>query len=351
MLGACEASRPLTKSVTLKDIARATGVHVSTVSRALDARLYTSLTQDVVERVRSTAKNMGYRPNRLASSLRTKRTMSIGVILPDITNAMFPPIVRGIESVLEPLGYTSIIVNTDNERDRERKLIGVLIERGVDGIIHAAPRVSAPEIAEIYEAGTPVVTTNRRVSDGNIPSVVNDDADGIRQLLTHLIEAGHKRIAHIAGPQTSSTGYARLKAFRQIARQRGIDSSAKVIRTATKFDEAEGQRCTRELLKADSRLTALLCANDRLALGAIQELSALGKSCPADISVTGFNDVQFLDMIPPGLTTIRVAQFDAGRISAELILRMINDKAETVPTTTVLPVRLISRGSVAKPRK
>jgi len=337
----------LTKSVTLKDIARATGVHVSTVSRALDPKLSSSLTRDVVDRIRNAAKDMGYRPNRLASGLRTKRTMSVGVMLPDITNAMFPPIVRGIESVLEPLGYTSIIVNTDNDRERERKLIGVLIERGVDGIIHAAPRVSAPEIAEVYEAGTPVVTTNRRVSDGNIPSVVNDDADGIRQLLTHLIAAGHKRIAHIAGPQTSSTGLARLKAFRSIARAHGLDASNKAIRTATKFDEAEGRRCARELLESDDTFTAILCANDRLALGAIQELADLGKSCPADISVTGFNDVQFLDMIPPGLTTIRVAQFDAGKISAELLLRMMNNKTETVPTTTVLPVYLISRGSVA----
>src|SRR5580704_13291283 len=122
------------KRITLKDIARATGVHVSTVSRALDPVERKAITEEVVNRIRASADMLGYRPNRIAAGLRTKRTMTVGVMIPDITNVIFPPILRGIESVLEPLGYASIIVNTDNKRDRESRLLDVLRDRGVDGI-------------------------------------------------------------------------------------------------------------------------------------------------------------------------------------------------------------------------
>ncbi|MGI1663365.1 LacI family DNA-binding transcriptional regulator [Palleronia sp. KMU-117] len=340
----------MSKTVTLKDIARETGVHVSTVSRALDPDAHKSLTDEVVERVRVTAERMGYRRNRLASGLRTKRTMTVGMMLPDITNTLFPPIVRGVESILEPKGYASIIVNTDSDPDRETKLVEVLLERGVDGIIDAAAHRSDPRIVELSRQGVPIVTVNRQIDGSAIPSVVNDDAQGIRVMLRHLHDHGHRRIAHIAGPQSLSTGLLRLNTFEQTARELGLDLPREATVLAARFDEEEGRRCTDHLLRQNWKFTAILCANDRLALGALDMLNKRGIACPGDVSVTGFNDLPFLDLVPPGLTTIRVQQFDVGRLAAELLMKMMNDPKAPIPTTTILPVKLIERGSVARPK-
>lgn len=342
-----KATKP-SKAVTLKDIARETGVHVSTVSRALDPNAKTSLTHEVVGRIRAVAERMGYRPNRLASGLRTNRTMSIGLVLPDIENTLFPPIVRGAESILEPAGYTSIIVNTDGDRAREAKLADVLLEHGVDGIIHAAPYRNDPHMNEVTQQGMPMVTVNRQIDRSDIPSVINDDAGGIATMLRYLFDAGHRRIAHLAGPKNLSTGRDRRDAFLSTAKELGLELPPEAVSVSSHFHEDEGRRCTRELLDSGYPFTAILGANDRLALGAIEELNNSGLKCPKDVSVTGFNNIPFLNLIPPGLTTIQVQQFDVGRIGAELLVKMMREPETTVPRITVLPVKLVVRGSVAK---
>lgn len=336
------------KRVTLKDIARATGVHVSTVSRALDPIERKSITEEVAARVQAAAEKLGYRPNRIAAGLRTNRTLTVGVMIPDITNLIFPPILRGIESVLEPLGYASIIVNTDSEREREVRLLDVLRDRGVDGIIHAAVLRSDPSIARAAEDGLPVVTLNRRVENSTIPYVINDEDGGICAMLQHLRALGHRRIAHIAGPQDLSTGQLRLAAFRTAAADQALEVDEKLIVTATRFDERDGSRCMNALLDRGEPFTAVLCANDRLALGAIETLFARGIDCPRQISVSGFNDMPMLEQIRPRLTTVRIEQYGAGQAAARTLLRLLNEDAPgEVPIETVLPVELVIRDSTA----
>jgi LacI family transcriptional regulator len=336
------------KRITLKDIARATGVHVSTVSRALDPVERKAITEEVVNRIRASADMLGYRPNRIAAGLRTKRTMTVGVMIPDITNVIFPPILRGIESVLDPLGYASIIVNTDNKRDRESRLLDVLRDRGVDGIIHAAVLRSDPAIAKAADDGLPVVTLNRKMEYSNIPYVINDEEAGICEMLRHLHDLGHRHIAHLAGPQDLSTGQLRLAAFREAAKKLSIEFRADLVVTATRFDETEGARCAQVLLSSEKNFTAILCANDRLALGAIDGLRERGIDCPRQISVTGFNDMPFLDLIRPKLTTVRIQQHSAGRTAANILLQLINPETSVdVPIETILPVELVIRESTA----
>ena len=336
----------MNKPVTLKDIAKEMGVHVSTVSRALDPNTRTSLSEQLVKRIQDTADRLGYRPNRLASGLRTRRTMTVGLVIPDITNRLFPRIVRGVESVLEPKGYAAIIVNTDNQLEREGKLIDVLLERGVDGIIHAAAERTDPAVMDAMRRGVPLVTVNRQIEGASVPAIVSDEASGIEAVARLLFDHGHRRIAHVAGPQSLSTGLVRREAFDRIALKLGLDAPPEAIVCATRFDEAEGRRCTDELLGSGWRCTAILCANDRLALGALEVLRQRGLHCPGDISVTGFNNSPVLDLIPPGLTTVKVARYDAGVLSARLLLQMMTEPEATVPRTTILPVSLIERGSV-----
>ncbi|AOF93717.1 LacI family DNA-binding transcriptional regulator [Sinorhizobium sp. RAC02] len=336
------------KRITLKDIARETGVHVSTVSRALDPVERKAITEEVAARVQAAAEKLGYRPNRIAAGLRTNRTLTVGVMIPDITNLIFPPILRGIESVLEPLGYASIIVNTDSEREREVRLLDVLRDRGVDGIIHAAVLRSDPSIARAAEDGLPVVTLNRRVESSSIPYVINDEDGGICEMLRHLRALGHRRIAHIAGPQDLSTGQLRLAAFRTAAADQALGVDENLIVTATRFDEQDGARCMAALLASGVPFTAVLCANDRLALGAIEALRARGIDCPREISVTGFNDMPMLDLIRPRLTTVRIEQYGAGQVAAKTLLRLLNaDDPKDVPVETIMPVELVIRDSTA----
>lgn len=338
------------KNVTLKDIARATGVHVSTVSRALTPNGRASLSPEVVERVRKTAEEMEYRPNLLASGLRTSRTMTVGVMIPDITNMLFPPIVRGVESFLETHGYASILVNTDSDADREMRLMNVLRERGVDGVINAAVLNDDPRM-EQFAADIPCVTVNRKLENSTIPSVISDDVGGVRMMVKRLLKAGHTCIGHIAGPPDLSTGVDRRAAFEAAMREQGHDDPASLVATAFRYTEDEGTRCADELLDRVDSLTAILCANDRLAIGALQALTARGLSCPDDISLTGFNDIPFLDLIPPGLTTVQILQFDIGRTAAEILVKMMTSPDKRVPSVTILPVSIVERGSIGPAKR
>ena len=339
------------RKVTLRDIAAAAGVHVSTVSRALDPATSGTLSEELVARIRAIAADTGYRRNHIASSLRTRRSMTVGVVLPDISNWIFPPMVRGIERVLEEAGYATFIVNTDNLVAHEERLISVLRERGVDGLLHAAVLRDSPLITALAAEGLPIVTLNRRIDDTEIPCVINDEHAGIRMMVSHLVDNGHSQIAAISGPQALSTGMMRQRALLATLAGMGLSQPACSHAEADGFSEAEGRRCCAELFDRGNHFTAILCANDRLALGAMAELQARGLSCPDDISLTGYNDMPFLDMIPPGLTTVRIEQAEAGRVAAELLVRMMRDGAADVPLETVLPVRMIRRGSVIPPRR
>ena len=339
----------MASSVTLKDIARATGVHVATVSRALDRNARRSISEEVVQRVVAAAERMGYRPNRMAMGLRTRRSMTVGIMLPDITNTLFPPMVRGIESVLEPLGYASILVNTDDDAEREQRMMQALLDHGVDGIIDAAPSRADPAVDRLAGDDVPIVTANRKIESGRVPAVISDEASGIALVFTRLYEAGHRRIAHIAGPETLSTGIVRRRAFEDNARGLELPLPEGAIVATSRYTEDEGRRAAAELIR-EGDYTAFLCANDRLALGALEALRDHGLECPIDVSVTGFNDIPLLDHITPGLTTVRILKFEVGRFAAELLVRLMSEPETQVPSSTVLPVELIERDSIAPPK-
>jgi LacI family transcriptional regulator len=343
------------RKTTLKDIADTIGVHASTVSRALDPKTRHLITATIAERIVAAARERGYRPNAIASSLRTRRSMTIGVVVPDITNAIFPPILRGIEDTLTPHGYIAMIANSDSDPKRESVLIDALRARGVDGLILASARREDPAISRAVEEGIPVVTVNRRVDDSSVSSVTNDEASGIGLAVRHLIELGHRQIAHIAGPRALSTGLMRHQAFLTALRGGGIASDCELIASSNAFNEAEGERCCRSLLDLNAvpgtrRFTAIVCANDRLAIGAIRTLRADGHACPHDVSVSGYNDMDFVDRIDPPLTTVRIQKREAGARAADILLDRLTEPQHE-PQHVVLPVELIVRGSTATIRR
>ena len=339
------------RRTTLKDIADAIGVHASTVSRALDPRTRHLITAEIAERIVAAARELGYRPNAIASSLRTRRSMTIGVVVPDITNAVFPPILRGIEDTLTSRGYIAMIANSDSDPERESILIDTLRARGVDGLILASAQREDPAISRAVEEGIPIVTVNRKVEDPNISSVTNDEASGMALAVGHMVGLGHRAIAHIAGPQLLSTGLMRYQAFLAALRAHGIEPERDLMTFAAVFNEAEGERCCRALLDLGTaprarRFTAIVCANDRLAIGAIKALRERGLACPQDVSVSGYNDMPFVDRIDPPLTTVRIQKREAGARAAMLLLERLSNPQRGA-AHLVLPVEMVVRDSTA----
>lgn len=332
------------RQVTLKDVAKAAGVHVSTASRALDPNNRHLITQKAAERIIEISRQIGYRHNAAAASLRTAKTRLIGVVVPDITNLIFPPIVRGIEDSLAEGGYLALIVNTDGDARRGDLLISTLQERGVEGFILASVALEDSAVAKLIEEGVPVVTVNRRIGDNSASSVVHDENEGVRRALTHLVSLGHEHIAHIAGPQRFSTGAERYAAFQHHCEELSLPVSADLVAFAEMYNEAEGERCVEELLVQGRHFTAILCANDRLAIGAIEALHRRGIVCPDDVSVTGYNDMPMVDRLKPPLTTVRIGQYKIGFEAGAMLAKMIESGTRAV-SHVVLPVEMVIRNS------
>ena len=333
--------------VTIREVAERVGVHPSTVSRVLNPVTRGRITPEVVDKVITVANELGYRPNQAARGLRTNRTSTIGVLIPDITNPLFPPIIRGIEDGLGANGYTAILGNTDNIVSREMDAVATMRARQVDGLILATARRDDPLIAECLKDKLPVVLVNRTADADGVSSIVNDDALGISLAVRHLKELGHRRIAHIAGPRTLSTGNARREGFLSVMGAKELLPDQKLIAETNAFSEDEGLRAAAQLISDGREFTAIVAANDLLALGAYEAIADAGLSCPGDISVTGFNDMPFVDRLSPPLTTIRIPHYELGREAARRLVELIQTPDSPARATTLRP-ELIVRGSTAE---
>jgi LacI family transcriptional regulator len=335
-------------SVTIRDVARVAKVHPGTVSRALNVETRGLVNQETAARVLRAAQELGYRPNPIARGLKTNRSFTIGVLIPDITNPLFPPILRGIEDRLEAAGYTALIVNTDNDPERERSHVQAMRARQVDGFISATARLDQEFLAGLAADGLPLVLVNRSFENRSVPAVTVNDRQGIRLAVEHVAKLGHRRIAHVAGPQNISTGHRRYLGFLEAMRTAGLDVADEQVRFSEAFTEDEGARVCAELLAAFDDLTAIVAANDRLAIGCYDALEVRGLGCPDDVSIVGFNDMPFVDRLRPGLTSVRVPQREIGTEAADLLLQRLADGSQT-PREILLEPTLVIRGSTAPP--
>lgn len=337
------------RTTTLRDVAEAAGVHPATASRALNPATRGLVNVDTARRVLKAAEALEYRPNPIARGLKTSKSGTIGLVIPDLTNPLFPPIVRGIEDVLGPAGYSGLIVNTDNDQDRERAQIETLRSRQVEGLIVATARLHHPLLEQLQRQGVRMVLVNRRAHDIDVPSVTPDDETGVSLAIKHLMELGHRRIAHLAGPQTTSTGVVRSRAFQQAVSEHGLASDPELILDCNVWNEAEGARALRELLDSGTEFTAVLAGNDLIALGCYDVFAERGISCPDDISVVGINDMPFLDKLRPPLTSVAVPQHQLGVEAARMLLESI-EEPERPNRSVLLPLSLTVRDSTAPPR-
>jgi LacI family transcriptional regulator len=332
--------------VTLRDVARMAGVHPATVSRALNEETRMLVNEETARRVLKAAEELDYQPNPIARGLKTNRSYTIGVLIPDLTNPLFPPILRGIEDGLEIASYTPLVANTDNDPERELLDSQTMRARQVDGIVAATARRDHRLHDALIEAGIELVLVNRRQAELPVSSATADDRMGMRLAVEHLISLGHDRIAHLAGPLDYSTGLDRYEGFHETMRAAGLEPEPALVRVAEAFTEAEGARLCRQLVEEGLDFTAVAAGNDLIALGCYDVFAEHGLRCPEEISVVGFNDMPFADRFQPPLTTIHIPHYEIGGAAAELMLeRLQNPDAD--PRDVRLEPSLVVRGSTA----
>jgi LacI family transcriptional regulator, galactose operon repressor len=333
---------------TLRDVALMAGVHPATASRALNPQTRPLVNADTARKVLRAAESLGYQPNPIARSLKTAKTTTVGMVIPDLTNPLFPPIVRGAEDVLSAAGYNAWIANTDNDPRREEAQIESLRSRQVEGLIVATARREHPLLARLHDQGVRMVLVNRRVDNLELPSVSADDAVGIELAVAHLAGLGHRRVAHLAGPQDTSTGVVRSRAFRHAVRDHGLSDDPALVVECAYWSEADGARAVRRLLDAGSPFTAIVGGNDLIALGCYDVFAERGLRCPDDVSLVGFNGMPFLDKMRPPLTTVSIPHYQLGSEAARLLLDAIEEPDRT-PRSILLAPSLVVRSSTAAP--
>jgi LacI family transcriptional regulator len=329
--------------ITIGDIARAAGVHPGTVSRALRG-VGGKVSPEKRAEIERIARDLGYQPNAIAASLRTKQTNIAGIVVPDLSNPLFGPIVQRLEHALRLQRMLCLVVQTPAQPADRRDLVLALANRQVSGLLILAAESDDPMLEVAKLRRLPTVLVNRGSGDRHFSSVVNDDRESVRLVLAHLTELGHRRIAHIAGPSASSTGRARRAAFAEMARGLGLKSAP--VAEAAAFTRAAGHAATEALLKGKTLPTAIFAANDLLALGAMDVLRQHGLRVPRDISLVGHNDMPMVDLINPPLTTVHVAVEQMSDQAAALFLEHLANPALS-PSTRVLMPSLVVRQSTA----
>lgn len=339
---------PERKRLTLKDLAAEINVHYSTVSRVMNPATRHLVADDVAARILEVAEARGFRPNRIAAGLRTQRSGLVGVVLPDIANPVFPPILAGIEAVLAQQGYVPIVVNAGLDKVRQRFVIDQLVGRQVEGLLLATAEREDPILDYCLKQRIPAVMINRGEDAGRASCVVSDNLLAMRLTVDHLVALGHRRIGHIAGPAALSTGYQRREGFLQAVRRHRLRREAWQVVEADSYSREAGRRACARLFADFPGMTAIAAGNDLIAMGCYDYLREHGLCCPADISVVGHNDMPFVDALTPPLTTVRIPVHQMGEDAARLLLQQIGAPASP-PVTVELVPELIVRGSTAPP--
>ncbi|MBO0867767.1 MAG: LacI family DNA-binding transcriptional regulator [Micromonosporaceae bacterium] len=350
--------------VKLADVARAAGVHPGTASRALNPATRDQVSRATSKRVARAAERLGYVPNTFARGLRTARSYLVGMVVPDVTNPLFPPMVRGAEQVLSRAGYTLVLTDTDNDAGTERRQVEQLRARGTDGFIIATARWEDRLLDEVAEARVPTVLVNRNTSGGRLPYVGGDERAGIKLAVDHLVGLGHRRIAYLAGPQDTSTGRERAAAFRQAVAGHTLPTWRTQVRPCAAYTEAAGAAAAVRLLASAAEFTAVLAGNDLIALGALDAFSRAGIHCPDRVSVVGFNDLPMVDRLTPPLSTVRLPLHEMGTLAARILLDEIDAAGPTDGggsamqpaqpqrvAQSLLGVELAVRGTTAAPAR
>lgn len=329
-------------SSTIKDVARLARVSISTVSRVQNGSA--NVRPETRERILQAFRQLDYEPNAVARSMIKKTTQSIGVIIPDITNPFFPAVIKGIEDLARKLGFSTILCNTDESVEDERKALQILRQKRVDGLIITAADEKGLHIKKAAGDGLPVVLVDRLVEEGNLDAVLIDNVFGAYQAARHLILQGHKKLGVIAGPQNLTPGRDRLQGFKKALREYGVQIEERYMKFGD-FREESGYVLGRQLLEAPSRPTAIFACNNLMTIGLIRAILGSGLRIGVDIAVVGFDDIEIATMLNPPITVVTRPMYKMGSLAFELLMERIEGNGPEEGRKVILIPELVVRGS------
>jgi LacI family transcriptional regulator len=332
---------------TVADVATKAGVSVSTAARVLSGNGYAS--EATRRLVLEAAKGLGYVPNQIARSLRTRRTRLIGLLIGDVENSFYSVIARHVEAVAKGAGYHVVLCNSDDEPEIEREYLQLLEGMHVDAVIVTPTSKNRRSLKHLLDNEIVIVQVDRRVDGLNADAIVVDNEAGAASAVSHLIEEGHSLIGILTGELTVPTARQRLAGYERALVEHGIEVRPELIRSGS-FHRDHAIEDAMALISATPTPTAVFAANNILAEGLLAALGREGLRVPRDMSVVSFDDLEWMAMVDPPLTTVRQPTRDMARGAAELVLRRLQDGTKETPTTMVFRTELIERGSVAPVR-
>ena len=332
-------------SITIKDVARQANVSVATVSRALNG--HENVAEAVRKRVIAVANELRYTPHHAARSLSRRRTNTIGVVLPDLHGEFFSELMRGIDHVARERGLHLLVSSYQGNPEEQGAALRAMRGR-VDGLLVMSPFVNDTEVLrENLSAAMPSVLMNSCLPAGGHAAISVDSYGGARAMVRHLVEAGHHRIAFIAGPADNFDASERLRGYRDELAEQLPGAQAWILQGD--FDEASGHRAGGELLAAPRRPDAVFAANDMMALGCLFALNQAGLQAPRDIAIAGFDDIPFARYVHPSLTTMRV---DIAELGGRALRILLDDMLAGSPTQAnhppLVPQLMVRDSSVTR---
>jgi LacI family transcriptional regulator len=330
---------------TIRDVAERAGVSVGTVSHVLSGSGTVSAVRR--ERVLAAIRDLDYRLNPIARSLKTRQTKMLGAVVADITNPFYPQLVRGAEDAALKRHYILITVNTDDQVEREREVMAMLLARRVDGLL-LVPSPNAKDRSHIVAAvaaGTPLVAVDRYVEGIETDSVAVNNSKGVQMAMNHLIRLGHKRIAYVGADWELSNTRQRRRGYEQALHDAGIPLDPAILCFGD-FRQPSGYRLTKELCLSSDPPTAIFAGNAMMGMGALQAVQELGLKCPQEISIAIFDDLPFMNIVQPHPTAVSQPAYAIGVRAADLLIDRIEGKAmPREPQRIELDPELLVRGS------
>lgn len=334
-------------TVTIYDVAREAGVSMATVSRVVNNN--PNVKPQTRKKVFEAIERLGYRPNAVARGLASKKTTTVGVVIPDIANAIFAEVARGIEDIANMYHYNIILCNADKRKEKEIRVINTLLEKQVDGLLFMGGAVTDEHLQAFNTSNVPIVLCATTDEKGVMPSVDIDHEGAAFDAVTRLIAEGHRSIAMISGTlQDPANGYARFQGYKRALEQAGIGYDVDLVRVGN-YKYESGIEATQYFLGLAAKPTAIFAATDEMAIGAIHCLQDNGLNVPSDISVISVDNSRMASMVRPQLTTVAQPMYDIGAVSMRLLTKLMKKESIDNPRVT-LPHELISRRSVAAPK-
>lgn len=333
--------------VTIKDIAKQAGVSHATVSRALNGN--SAISDATTVKIRELASEMGYSPSAAARGLKTNRSSVIGVIVSHLDNPYFSEIVQGIEDEVQGTGYSLFFASSHLNPENEKNIIKAFAEHRVDGVIICSIIVEKEQADTLRQHGMPIVVINRQSPDKFNGSISHDDLDGARQVTRHLLELGHHRIGYLGNKLAARINDQRLSGFQKESAAAGITPDASMICNCIGGEIENGFTGMNQLLSSPQRPTAVFCFNDLMAIGALKALSDAGIAVPSQMSLVGFDNIEYSAYTQPPLTTFDQPKRDIGIEAARLLLDLIQSEKplSTFPSSHVMRGQLLVRASTA----